>query len=355
MSVTVRNGRYVIPVRREAQGAVGGIVHDTSATGGTLFVEPPAAVEAGNRIRELQSEEIARSSGSCSSSPSESVRIARSCATSLEALVELDSLVRARALRDRVPLRARRLAGRADGFAILEGATRCCSRRASRWCRSISRCRRASARCSSPARTPAARPCCSRRSDSSRRWCSREFPRRSAAGSESRSSTTSSPTSATSSRSSASLSTFSAHLKNLAEILGSATERSLVLIDELGSGTDPMEGAALGGAILEALTARGTLDVATTHLGALKELATEVAGRRQRVAAVRSRSRSRRRTGWSREFPADRTGSASRAGSNLPDDVLDARRGADAAGRARRDGAARRAGGARDRARRARA
>jgi len=53
-TVTVRNGRYVIPVRREALSAVGGIVHDASQTGGTLFVEPPAAVEAGNRIRELQ-------------------------------------------------------------------------------------------------------------------------------------------------------------------------------------------------------------------------------------------------------------------------------------------------------------
>jgi DNA mismatch repair protein MutS2 len=76
----------------------------------------------------------------------------------------------------------------------------------------------------------------------------------------------------------ASLSTFSAHLKNLVEVLSSATDHSLVLIDELGSGTDPIEGAALGGAILEALTARGTLSVATTHLGALKELATQVDG-----------------------------------------------------------------------------
>ncbi|MCC6769835.1 MAG: Smr/MutS family protein, partial [Gemmatimonadaceae bacterium] len=76
----------------------------------------------------------------------------------------------------------------------------------------------------------------------------------------------------------ASLSTFSAHVKNLGEILRSATARSLVLIDELGSGTDPLEGAALGGAILEALTTRGALTVATTHLGALKELATEVPG-----------------------------------------------------------------------------
>jgi DNA mismatch repair protein MutS2 len=57
MSVTVREGRYVIPVRREGVRQVGGIVHGTSGTGGTLFVEPPAAIEFGNRIRELEGEE----------------------------------------------------------------------------------------------------------------------------------------------------------------------------------------------------------------------------------------------------------------------------------------------------------
>ena len=76
----------------------------------------------------------------------------------------------------------------------------------------------------------------------------------------------------------ASLSTFSAHLKNIAEILKRATPQSLVLLDELGSGTDPIEGAALGGAVIEALTRRGAMTVATTHLGALKELAGEVPG-----------------------------------------------------------------------------
>ncbi len=49
----MRGGRWVVPVRREGRGAVGGIVHDTSASGRTEFVEPPAAVEFGNRIREL--------------------------------------------------------------------------------------------------------------------------------------------------------------------------------------------------------------------------------------------------------------------------------------------------------------
>ncbi|MEP6732531.1 MAG: Smr/MutS family protein, partial [bacterium] len=74
----------------------------------------------------------------------------------------------------------------------------------------------------------------------------------------------------------ASLSTFSAHLKNLSEILRLATADSLVLIDELGSGTDPQEGAALGWAILETLTTRRTTTLASTHLGQLKELATQV-------------------------------------------------------------------------------
>ena len=76
----------------------------------------------------------------------------------------------------------------------------------------------------------------------------------------------------------ASLSTFSAHLKNLAEILDEATASSLVLIDELGSGTDPLEGASLGWSILEELTARGATTLSTSHLGALKELATQVSG-----------------------------------------------------------------------------
>ena len=58
-AVTLRDGRYVIPVRREGRGSVGGIVHGASASGATLFVEPPAAVEFGNRIRELEAEERA--------------------------------------------------------------------------------------------------------------------------------------------------------------------------------------------------------------------------------------------------------------------------------------------------------
>jgi DNA mismatch repair protein MutS2 len=76
----------------------------------------------------------------------------------------------------------------------------------------------------------------------------------------------------------ASLSTFSAHLALLREILDQADDRTLVLLDEIGSGTDPAEGGALAGATLMNLTRRRTLTLATTHLGALKELATHTPG-----------------------------------------------------------------------------
>jgi DNA mismatch repair protein MutS2 len=70
-----------------------------------------------------------------------------------------------------------------------------------------------------------------------------------------------------------SLSTFSAHMANLADITRRATDRSLVVLDEIGVGTDPGEGAALAQAVLEALAERGARVVATTHYNLLKEMA----------------------------------------------------------------------------------
>ncbi len=68
----------------------------------------------------------------------------------------------------------------------------------------------------------------------------------------------------------ASLSTFSAHMKNIALAINEATDKSLVLLDELGSGTDPLEGSAIAMAVLDRLIERGSFVLVTTHHGVLK-------------------------------------------------------------------------------------
>ena len=70
-----------------------------------------------------------------------------------------------------------------------------------------------------------------------------------------------------------SLSTFSSHVRRISAIVGKATERSLVLLDEMGAGTDPAEGAALGRAILDELDSIGCRALVTTHIGDLKTYA----------------------------------------------------------------------------------
>ena len=278
MSVTVRNGRFVIPVRREAQGAVGGIVHDASATGGTLFVEPPAAVEAGNRIRELQSEEIEEVERILAAL-TEDLRPHRAeLGDSLEALVTLDSLV-ARA-RYAIEFRCAPadLSDSTEGFSVIEGRHPLLVSQGIDvvpFDLEMSPTER-TLLISGP--NTGGKTVLLKALGLFSALVQSGIPAPVAPGSRIAIFDNIYADVGDEQSILASLSTFSAHLRNLAEVLSSATERSLVLIDELGSGTDPIEGAALGGAILEALTARGTLSIATTHLGALKELATQVDG-----------------------------------------------------------------------------
>ncbi|MDF1502196.1 endonuclease MutS2 [Roseisolibacter sp. H3M3-2] len=278
MSVTVRNGRYVIPVRAGGRNALGGIVHDASSTGATLFVEPPAAIEFGNRIRELEANEHEEVQRILAELTDELRPLREPMLDALDALVALDTLYARARWAAEFACSPCDLAPAGDGFAIRDG-------------------RHPLLLAQGVAVVPfdlAMEPGEHTLLVSGPNTGGKTVLLKAVAlisllvqsgipapvGEESRVPLYDDVFADVGDEQSiqASLSTFSAHLKNLTEIVGAATHASLVLIDELGSGTDPVEGAALGGAILEALTARGTTTIATTHLGALKELATEVRG-----------------------------------------------------------------------------
>ena len=278
MSVTVRDGRYVIPVRREGVKGVGGIVHGTSGTGGTMFVEPPAAVEYGNRIRELESEEqeeVERILAELT----DAIRPHREgMAESFDALAELDSLHARARYAIRFACTPAALVPARDGFAINDG------RHPLLLAKGVDVvpfdlemfAHERTLLVSGP--NTGGKTVLLKALGLISMMTQVGIP--APVGAESRIPVFDDVLADIGDEQSieASLSTFSAHLKNLSEILRLASASSLVLIDELGSGTDPQEGAALGWAILETLTARGTTTLASTHLGQLKELATKVEG-----------------------------------------------------------------------------
>jgi DNA mismatch repair protein MutS2 len=278
MSVTVRNGRYVIPVKSHARASIGGIMHDSSGTGATVFIEPPAAVEFGNRIREIENEEQ-REVERILRELSDNIRpLQPSMLEAFAALVELDVLYARARFANEFSCEPAELGEPSDGLQVYgarhplllaknvpvvpfdlvllpnertllisgpnTGGKTVLLKALGLFCAMLQS--GIPAPLGAESRLPIVDDCYADVGDEQ----SLE----------------------------ANLSTFSAHLVHQREILRSATDRSLVLIDELGSGTDPLEGAALGGAILEALTRRNTLTVATTHLGALKELAADVPG-----------------------------------------------------------------------------
>jgi len=283
-AVTIRGGRYVIPIRNTARARVGGIVHDESATRSTVFVEPPEIIELGNELRAAESAE-----------QREVLRVLReltdllrphmpTIAAAWEMCVAFDDLcARARyavEVNGFVPEIGGHLKIRGGRHPLLLGEGRSMLRPYSsdlvipfdlemhpdEFTVLVSGPNTGGktvlikavgllALLAQSGVIPPIGP------HSSLPVFMRVFAdigdRQSIA---------------------ASLSTFSAHVAALREILDGAGPGSLVLLDEIGSGTDPAEGGALAGATLKTLTRRRAITLATTHLGALKQLAAETVG-----------------------------------------------------------------------------
>lgn len=268
--VTQRNGRFVVPVKSEHRAEVAGMVHDTSGSGSTVFIEPASVVEANNEIKVLESrerDEIERILTELSEEAGsfyDSVRISYQSAVELNLIFAkaqlaysmkaskpvLNAVGEIELKQARHPLIAAekvvpvdiRLGAEFDALVITGPNTggKTVSIKTLGLLTLIAAC---------GLYVPAA--------DNSRVAVFRHVF--ADIGEEQ--------------SIEQSLSTFSAHMKNIVAIDKETDDSTLVLIDELGAGTDPVEGAALAVSILEALRKKGAKIAATTHYSELKEYA----------------------------------------------------------------------------------
>ena len=273
--ITQRDGRFVVPVRAECKGSMPGLVHDVSSSGATLFVEPMGVVQANNELKELEARE-----------KKEIDRILRqlsaACAGSMENILwDYDILVHLDVIFARAQLSYQLNASRPEvrrrGGVALRRARHPLLDQAKAVPITVELgeqfdtlvitgpntggktvtlktigllCLMAQCGLHIPADSGSA---------------VRVFHRVLADVGDEQSIEQS-------------LSTFSAHMSNIVQILREVDDKSLLLFDELGAGTDPVEGAALAIAIIESARSQGALIAATTHYAELKTFAMTTAG-----------------------------------------------------------------------------
>lgn len=268
--VTIRDGRYVIPVKAECRGEIPGLVHDTSSSGATVFVEPMGAVEANNAVKVLKSKEENEIERILYDISATAGGFAQDIINSYYTVVELDIIFSKASLaykmkaslpimndngiinlnkarhplinKDKVvPINV--YLGESFKSLVITGPN-------------------------TGGKTVTLKTIGLL---TAMAMCGFMIP----ASDESQLSVFDKILVDIGDEQSIeqSLSTFSSHMTNVIRILGVADEKSLVLIDELGAGTDPIEGASLAIAILEQLRIQGSKIVSTTHYAELKEYA----------------------------------------------------------------------------------
>ncbi|MFT3950816.1 MAG: endonuclease MutS2 [Oscillospiraceae bacterium] len=265
--VTIRDGRFVIPVKAEFKGSVPGLVHDSSATGATLFVEPMSVVEANNDIRLLKGREqdeirriLAELSSECAAD------MERICA-GYDACVMLNLYFAKSELALKMNAAAPEISD--DGVIVLKKARHPLIAKEKVVPVDFTLGAGYHALIITGPNTGGKTVVLKTVGLlTEMTMCGLLIP----AAEESRISVFDNILVDIGDQQSIeqSLSTFSSHINRVNEIIRTADARSLVLLDELGSGTDPVEGAALAVAIIEQLLKQGAELVTTTHYQELK-------------------------------------------------------------------------------------
>ncbi len=273
--VTVRNGRYVVPVRAEHKNEIKGMIHDTSASGSTIFIEPAAVVDANNEIRILETKEQHEIDRILAELSSEVAAIAYSVRLDYQNITELATIFACGTLSERMQatapiiseerrvnlLHARHplidkdavvpiditLGGDYDTLIITGPNT-------GGKTVSLKTLGLFSIMVRAGLHIPVDQPS---------EICLFDKVLADIGDEQSIEQ---------------SLSTFSSHMVNIVSILREVGEHSLVLFDELGGGTDPVEGAALAVSIIESVREKGAMCAATTHYSELKAYALDTPG-----------------------------------------------------------------------------
>lgn len=267
--VTIREGRYVVPVKIEYRAQVPGIIHDQSASGATLFVEPMAVVDKNNELRRLavaEKQEIQRILAVLSEGVAQELE---SIETSLHTLGELDFIMARARYSQRLDAWAPILADEAvldlrqGRHPLLKGDVVPVNIRLGEDFDTLVITGPNTGGKTVTLKTAGLHVLMAQ--------SGLHIP----AGENSRLGVFQRVFTDIGDEQSIeqSLSTFSSHMKNIVEIVNKAGRDSLVLLDELGAGTDPVEGAALAQSILEKLHSSGARTIATTHYSELKNFA----------------------------------------------------------------------------------